>query len=278
VFESAVSSKLITVVFKEYPRMRDTLDVLPPKLLRLSSTRSAEPVDLDMLLEQSVETVEASIERATFTGKGDKQTVTKLYKDYVERIARVLTTLLTIAPHADGARPAAMVPPPQVALSPVVPLRLAAGQLVLALSSNHRDTELGEVAEDGLRVTRVFSGNTVELSIDSCSQTVLPWRPPADDSSGDAALLHDLELLRSLASDLSAVTDILKLPISEAGLRGAGKKARSALDSVRKQAHAHGLQDAAKKAKLKNRAAEVEDKVTKGLGDKGSTSERGNER
>ena len=45
-------------------------------------------------LASRVEDVTARIERATFTGKGDKPKVIKMYKNYVRRIASALQTTL----------------------------------------------------------------------------------------------------------------------------------------------------------------------------------------
>jgi hypothetical protein len=71
--------------------MKRALDVLPPKMLRLSSTEPIEVVDLQGGgLETRVDEVIERINQATFTGKGDKAKVVGLYKDYVGRIATVL--------------------------------------------------------------------------------------------------------------------------------------------------------------------------------------------
>ena len=76
------------------PKIRDALNALQPKVYALSSRRPAEPVDLttENILGR-VERVVERIQRATFTGAGDKDRVPLLYKNYVGRIAGVITTL-----------------------------------------------------------------------------------------------------------------------------------------------------------------------------------------
>ena len=51
--------------------MREALDLLPPKMLALSSDKLPVPVDLTAeTLDARVERVVERIQRATFTGKG----------------------------------------------------------------------------------------------------------------------------------------------------------------------------------------------------------------
>ena len=70
---------------------------LPPKLLSLASGRAPEPVELSHSdVWQRVQQVIETIEQATFTGKGDKEKVPKLYKSYVARVAKVLTSTLAL--------------------------------------------------------------------------------------------------------------------------------------------------------------------------------------
>ena len=73
-FESAVSSELISRVKEAYPKMRDELERLPPKMLCLRSGAEATPVELRVdrsKLDSRVDGVVKSIQRATFTGAGD---------------------------------------------------------------------------------------------------------------------------------------------------------------------------------------------------------------
>jgi hypothetical protein len=103
VFESVVSGELI-LRLSAIPRMKAELDKLPPKMLQLRSGCPVEAVDLSAgRLETRVAEVEASIERATFTGKGDKPMVLGLYKKYVRRIAGALERLLPKMRASDSA-------------------------------------------------------------------------------------------------------------------------------------------------------------------------------
>ena len=47
-------------------------------------------------MERHVQKVKESIQRATFTGKGDKEKVPQLYASYVGRIVEVLQPLLAV--------------------------------------------------------------------------------------------------------------------------------------------------------------------------------------
>ena len=72
------------------------------------SRRLKEPAEL----EKRVELVTKRLQRATFTGKGDKDTVPLLYKRYVEQIAGLLQKTLPFAAADDA--PKLSSPPPQV--------------------------------------------------------------------------------------------------------------------------------------------------------------------
>ena len=101
-FEDVVSTELLIRLYA-FPRMREALSVLSPKLLALSSTSDALPVDVtEEPLEQRVERATARISKATFTGKGDKEVVPQLYKNYVGRIADALQQTLAVASAADA--------------------------------------------------------------------------------------------------------------------------------------------------------------------------------
>ena len=66
-FESAVSSELL-VRLQAYPRLRATLEPLPPKLLELSRARPPRPIDLaEEALEGREGRVVERIRQATFT-------------------------------------------------------------------------------------------------------------------------------------------------------------------------------------------------------------------
>ena len=117
--------------------MREELERLPPKMLCLSSSAEATPIDFtsDAQLDSRVGEVVKSIQNATFTGAGDKEKVPKLYKDYVDRIASMLTTCLSLLPASFAAvqDAASLLPLPTVSAPLAPPLRCAPGQLVLML-------------------------------------------------------------------------------------------------------------------------------------------------
>ena len=92
-----MSSELI-LRLEAYPKMRDELDRLPPKMLSLSSERKVMPVELDSKLDSRISEVVESIQRAKFTGTGDDKKVPAMYKDYVDKIASMLTKSLSLLP------------------------------------------------------------------------------------------------------------------------------------------------------------------------------------
>ena len=79
--------------------MFEFLEVLPDKVLALSSSEPSRPVELpvEVQLETRVQDVTARIEQAKFTGKGDKAKVINLYKKYVSDIATVLQKTFALA-------------------------------------------------------------------------------------------------------------------------------------------------------------------------------------
>jgi hypothetical protein len=96
-FEGKASSELIARL-TAYTRMQEALEALPPKMLCLSS--NAPTITVQMRsgeLQTRVQEVTQLIERATFTGKGDKPKVVALYKEYVTRIATTLQATLTVS-------------------------------------------------------------------------------------------------------------------------------------------------------------------------------------
>ena len=184
-----------------YPKMRNELGRLPPKMLSLRSGADATPVDLrieDSKLDSRVDKVVESIQRAAFTSKRENALVPKLYKDYVDRIASMLTKSLSLLPasFATAQDAASLLPLPAVSVSPAAPLRCAAGQLVLMLPEGDASravggeggTRFGAVGEAG-RVSLIIAGGEAELSYDACVQAVLPWSP-ACRSGWDEALLR----------------------------------------------------------------------------------------
>ena len=165
------------------PRVKAELDKLPPKMLQLRSGCPLETVDLSAgRLETRVDEVVASIERATFTGKGDKAMVVDLYKKYVDRIAGALQRVLPKMLASDGATAEPLELPPPIDAPAPAALRLAEGQPLLLLSWQGSGVgggpRFGVVdATGGLVAAAVTGGDDAELAYDRCSQAVLPWRP-----------------------------------------------------------------------------------------------------
>ena len=216
-FESGVSGEVIWRL-EAYPKMRDELERLPPKVLCLRSDAEATPVELRVdhsKLDSRVDEVVQSIQRATFTGKGDKDKVPALYKDYVQRIADMLVRTLSLLPASFAAKEDAtsLLPLPAVSTPPAPPLRLMAGQLVLVLpegnasrgSGGEGSTHFGVVSEAG-HVSLTIASGEAELSYDPCVQAVLPWSPASASSGWDEALLRDVRALPALSAQASRLS------------------------------------------------------------------------
>jgi len=75
--------------------MKAVLDVLPPKVLALSSKAPPTPVVVKET-DGHVDRLIAKIEKAAFTGPNDKPKVIGIYKEFVQRITRVLASTLKI--------------------------------------------------------------------------------------------------------------------------------------------------------------------------------------
>jgi hypothetical protein len=123
VFENAVSYELLARL-GAVPRVLEALDALPSKVLVLCSGQPTEPgVAPAGQLETRVAEVVTSIERATFTGKGDKDTVPTLYRDYVARIVGVVQSVLMLAAEAATGSKVALPPMPAAAAAGVAAMR-----------------------------------------------------------------------------------------------------------------------------------------------------------
>ena len=103
-------SSELTVRLRNNPRLSQALSALPPKMLALRSDAPAAPITFEEPLEGHVERVIARIQCATFTGKGDAETVPALYTAYVARVAGALQPLLALG----GGEAAAAVPLPPI--------------------------------------------------------------------------------------------------------------------------------------------------------------------
>jgi hypothetical protein len=246
VFENAVSYELLARL-RKVPRVREALDALPSKVLVLRSGHLTEPgVAPTGQLETRVADVVSSIERATFTGKGDKDTVPALYREYVARIVGAVTSVLALA--AGSATVALAEPLPQVDAPAAWPLRLAEGQPLLLLSWQGNGAgggpRFGVVDATGGRVAAaVMGGDDAELAYDRCSQAVLPWRPPA--AGWDAAFVGDARALRDLAEPARRLADDARRMESESALRAVGERAREIADrAARCQSIAHAAREA----------------------------------
>ena len=184
------------------------LEVLPPKVLALSSSEPSKPVELLVEgLETRVSDVMDRIERATFTGKGDKPMVIGMYKRYVGGIASALQTTLAFAAIGETGQEA-LPPVPMVMVPPAAPLRLAPDGLVLMLTAGDASRSaggmggmrLGKIGDAG-QVSLLLAGGDVTLEYDACAQAVLPWLP----ASGwdEAAFERDVQALPALADAAS---------------------------------------------------------------------------
>ena len=217
VFESAVSTELLARL-NAYPRMKTVLNALPPKLLSLASGTPPSGLEHESAeLRDRVEDVTTRIKKATFTGKGDIDTVPCLYTDYVKRIASVLQATLSLG--SKDTRALELPPVPSISTSNGVPLRLADGQLLLRLArtsfGNSRRRAGGEgalrlVAAQGGCAQLLLGGGATELSLESCSQTVLPWRPPEEGWAAAFQISTKVDVLRKEAQDLNRLVHSLK--------------------------------------------------------------------
>ena len=118
VAESAVSGEMLsrlTVV----PAMQTMLKVLPPKMLRISTDKQAEPVEFsEGALGSRVDDVYARINDATFTGKGDKEKVPLKYRAYATAISAALTDVLVLVTADEGSVAQLAPPQPKVSVPP----------------------------------------------------------------------------------------------------------------------------------------------------------------
>ena len=210
-FETAVSHELLARL-TTYPRMKAALDKLPPKMISIGSNKFPEVVDLDSKLQVQVhmQASLARIQRAAFTGSGDKDKVPALYVDYVEKIVGALQSTLAMATTAmtiDRALSIKHLDMPSVLLpSEASPLCYANQQHILLASSAHRlagggmatDAQLsfGVTDATGQHLDHPMQAGTKtsDVTFDACHQDVLPWRSP--DDAWVAQLLVDVEALR----------------------------------------------------------------------------------
>ena len=236
-FEDAVSDEMLA---RLSPKMREALSALPAKKLVLE--RGQAPIcapDTAEWVDNRFETIQGRITSATFTGKGDKQTVVSMYREYAERIVDALLPVMVLQQEQ---RVEELAPLPDVDLEPITQqLLYAPGQLVLLA-----DMSLGTVDSTGACVTKALTGDVVELSFDACCQAVLPWRRLK--FGWDKALQHDVaELQRLEPLDFNTLQ-----PPCEPGLRAL----KEAVERIVYNARAAGQKGAkAKETASKSRRA-----------------------
>jgi len=264
-----------------YPRMKAELDKLPPKLISLASGKAPEPLELSHSdVWQRVQQVVECIEKATFTGKGDKEVVPALYKGYVEKVAKVLTSTLALQTTLETA---AEVPPmPSVDAPTADALRLADGQLLLLPGADARlaggdRAWLAEVDASERAARHVFDDSVVKLAFDGCSHAAIPWRPGAKEV--EASLRHDLLALRELGERVQRLRDEASRPPSEEGLHALGDAIEGVvadaakLPAVKEAASAAGSAiraalDAAKAAAAELKKAPMLERAEAALGER----------
>ena len=213
-FEGSVSVELIARL-AAYPKMEALLNSLPPKLLSLSAERAAEPVAWEAHAGgRHVEHAVRCIEDATFTGKGDKPKVVVLYKEYVSRTVSALARTLALASTEDATSGAGADAPSsssEMRMLPVPPaiyLRLGAAQPVQVTPGLHdrRDGSDGGVLvavvdPSGRGAKSSLGGGHIALSLEHCSQAVLPWLP-TPEVGWEEALMRDVDALRAVGAQM----------------------------------------------------------------------------
>lgn len=249
--------------------MQAVLATLPPKVLLLSSDRPPEAVEIESSqtqLEERAKQVVARIRRATFTGKGDLDTVPGLFEDYVERIVGVLQQTLSLGGAGSrAARKMENVPMPSITVPAAEPMRLVDGQLLLLLADGGSTRAGGEGATqigavEGGRVVRVLGKGDAELSFDESSQAVLPWRPPPNSGQLDSfrSLLGRVRGLQTSVSaqELKGAVQAVQPLLSQ--LQGASPELAKFADAIRRAgSNARKLRQAVEESKMEELAKAV---------------------
>ena len=114
-------------------------------------------------LADRVSMVMSRLKKGTFTSESDHEMVTKLYVDYVKRIASRLQTTLAL----DNAEDTQLTLPAIPSVN--APSRRAGGE------GEELSAEQG-----GLQPYKLLVARDAGLLLDSCSQVVLPWQPLAE--------------------------------------------------------------------------------------------------
>ena len=172
--ESAVSSEPVARL-SAYPKMKAVLDTLPPKMLSLASGEPPVPVELEVGgLASRVEENVSRIQKATFTGKGDKETVPSLYREYVEKLTVALQATLAFA-----ADEGAVDLPPMPAVHSGGDLSPSAFEELLTW---HKKVLLAQHS----RIADALSGRLLR-TLEDC----VPIRVTGSDASGKALNIKD---------------------------------------------------------------------------------------
>ena len=181
-----------------------------------------------------------------FTGKGDQQKVIDLYVGYVGRIADVLaSTFGFVADHAHSSLD--FMPlhlPTDWTSSQLLELgdasfRLVEGQCVLVRpagqASQQESHSLGAVDHTHERVALTLTSGYVELTIDGCSQAVLPWS--ATEHRWDPqAFLRDAKALPLVLRSLEELMELEA--VREVAARKSAETALKAAETARKEGEA----------------------------------------
>ena len=213
VFEDAVSDE---VVARLNPRARAALAPLPPKKLRLVSGLPPAPVEPDASeLQGRVAHVISRVERATFTGSGDKARVVALYREYTESISgALLKVLATTAAEDEGVDDE--TPKPAIATARIeaaAQLRFARGQTLLVAATGSGAARVGTIdAASGDRLVLGGRSEVAQLSEITFKDTVVPWHPLPGGLQPAAwwqAMARSDEVLPALQARLAVLLDQL---------------------------------------------------------------------
>ena len=203
--------------------MTAALASLPSKMVRLATDIPPEEIKPEAGdLGARVSMVKSRLGKATFTSPSDAELVPTLYEDYVKSIVGVLQTTLALA--GAEAPQLALPPLPSVEVPDASPLLLADGQLLLwiADAGGEGSSQLGEV--QGGRLQLLLAGGDAEVVLDSCSQVVLPWRPPAEGRA--AALQLEVKML----VELKTRADALSMEVQGLTLEGVTEESMQAIE------------------------------------------------
>ena len=196
VFEDSVSSALLMRTRFD-AKLTKALDGLPAKLFSISRTEV-----VPIYQPEQHDAPEDLIRAAAFTGRGDEETVPKLYRNYdkkiVDRIGDVREHVATIDIDEDSSHQLRRSQADRAG-GFAVPYMLAVDQLLLLTDHSQGGSTKVAIVEAG-HVQELISGASRGLSYDSCSQLALPF-----DRMDDSALkkVHEeADVLRKIGERL----------------------------------------------------------------------------